>query len=220
VTDPKHPINLDDPDSIPVLTDVIVPGRPPTPRREETPAPSGTPKVEPSAESPTGARTEAQTEPSIKPSTEPSFIASTEPLKPSTPADVGPARGEPVTEAVRAAEIGDFVEGEPERQAQAVAGSTARAAASEPHEPLLPAELSERDAEHIAERLRVRFANYLRGEGRRVIEARCNEALEEHASWLVRQVTREVALALEGEVSGWVRDALRAELAAHQPTRR
>jgi hypothetical protein len=122
---------------------------------------------------------------------------------------------------VRAAEIGDFVEGASERQAHTAAGTPGRAASSEPQrEPLLPAELSERDAEHIAERLRVRFANYLRGEGRRVIEARCREALEEHASWLVRQVTREVALALEGEVSGWVRDAVRAELAAHQPTRR
>ena len=86
----------------------------------------------------------------------------------------------------------------------------------------LPAaeDLSERDAEQLAERLRVRFAGYLREEGRGVIEARCREALQEHTSWLVRQVTREVALALEGEVVGWVRDAVREELAAHRASRR
>jgi hypothetical protein len=36
----------------------------------------------------------------------------------------------------------------------------------------------------------------------------------------VRQVTREVALVLEGEVVGWVRDAVREELAAHRAARR
>nr|WP_254902599.1 DUF2486 family protein [Trinickia caryophylli] len=82
------------------------------------------------------------------------------------------------------------------------------------------AELSARDAEHLAERLRVRFAGYLREEGRGVIEARCRDALAEHTSWLVRQVTREVTLALEGEVAGWVRDAVREELAAHRIVKR
>jgi len=104
---------------------------------------------------------------------------------------------------------------------------TAEAQASAPLSSAAPAvelpaaeDLSERDAEQLAERLRVRFAGYLREEGRAVIEARCRDALQEHTSWLVRQVTREVALALEGEVVGWVRDAVREELAAHRASRR
>jgi hypothetical protein len=106
---------------------------------------------------------------------------------------------------------------EPAAQAPAEGPPSSPAAAVE-----LPApdDLSERDAEQLAERLRVRFAGYLREEGRGVIEARCRDALQEHTSWLVRQVTREVALALEGEVVGWVRDAVREELAAHRASRR
>lgn len=72
-----------------------------------------------------------------------------------------------------------------------------------------------RDVEFIAERLRGRFSSYLREDARRVIEARCRDAIEEHTNWLVRQVTREVVSALEAEVAGWVRDAVREELARH-----
>jgi hypothetical protein len=68
------------------------------------------------------------------------------------------------------------------------------------------------DADLIAERLRGRFANYLTGEGRGIIEARCRDALQDHTSWLVSQITREVALALETEVAEWVREAVKEEI--------
>jgi hypothetical protein len=69
------------------------------------------------------------------------------------------------------------------------------------------------DADVLAERLRGRFASYLTGEGRTVIEARCRDALQDHTTWLVSQITREVALALETEMTGWVREAVEEELA-------
>jgi hypothetical protein len=68
------------------------------------------------------------------------------------------------------------------------------------------------DADVLAERLRGRFASYLTGEGRSVIEARCRDALQDHTTWLVNQITREVALALETEMTGWVREAVEEEL--------
>ncbi|WP_309491429.1 DUF2486 family protein [Trinickia mobilis] len=71
------------------------------------------------------------------------------------------------------------------------------------------------DADVIVERLRGRFASYLMGEGRNVIEARCRDALQDHTNWLVNQITREVALALEVEVAGWIREAVREALARH-----
>ncbi|WGY67751.1 DUF2486 family protein [Burkholderia cepacia] len=73
--------------------------------------------------------------------------------------------------------------------------------------------LTPEDAQHIAERLRNRLTNYLTGAGRDAIEARCRDALHEHSAWLVGQVTREVALALETEVMDWVRDAVDEEIA-------
>ncbi|WP_175886111.1 DUF2486 family protein [Burkholderia sp. BCC0044] len=75
------------------------------------------------------------------------------------------------------------------------------------------AALTPEDAQHIAERLRHRLTNYLTGPGREAIEARCRDALHEHSAWLVGQVTREVALALETEVMDWVRDAVDEEIA-------
>ncbi|WP_419684915.1 DUF2486 family protein [Burkholderia theae] len=73
--------------------------------------------------------------------------------------------------------------------------------------------LTPEDAQHIAERLRNRLTNYLTGAGRDAIEARCRDALHEHSAWLVGQITREVALALETEVMDWVRDAVDDEIA-------
>jgi hypothetical protein len=69
------------------------------------------------------------------------------------------------------------------------------------------------DADLIAQRLRGRVANYLTGEGRHVIESRCRDALRDHANWLVHQITQEVALALEVQIAGWVRDAVSEEIA-------
>jgi hypothetical protein len=60
----------------------------------------------------------------------------------------------------------------------------------------------------LAERLRGRVASYLTGEGRDVIEARCRDALADHTTWLVNQITREVALSLETEMTRWVQEAV------------
>ncbi|GAB2919701.1 DUF2486 family protein [Paraburkholderia jirisanensis] len=72
--------------------------------------------------------------------------------------------------------------------------------------------ITDYDANLIAERLRGRFASYLTGEGRSLIEARCRDAFQEHTSRLVSQITREVSMALEMELTGWVREAIREEL--------
>jgi len=70
------------------------------------------------------------------------------------------------------------------------------------------------DIDALAERLQGRCLNWLTGDGRRVIEARCNTALLEHAHWVVGQVSREIGLALETELKSWVTAAVRDELAA------
>ncbi|MGU7815635.1 DUF2486 family protein [Burkholderia sp. AW49-1] len=92
----------------------------------------------------------------------------------------------------------------------------ARAAHPESH---AAAALTPEDAQHIAERLRNRLTNYLTGEGREAIEARCRDALHDHTAWLVGQITREVALALETEVMEWVRDAVDEEIARRRAGR-
>ncbi|WNC89007.1 DUF2486 family protein [Paraburkholderia sp. FT54] len=69
------------------------------------------------------------------------------------------------------------------------------------------------DADVIAERLRRRIAGFLAGDGRSVIEERCRETLQAHTGWLVDQITREVALTLEGEMTSWVREAVAEEIA-------
>jgi hypothetical protein len=69
------------------------------------------------------------------------------------------------------------------------------------------------DADVIADKLRGRLASFLTDEGRGIVEARCREAMQEHSGWLVSQITREVALALEAEMSGWVREAVEEEIA-------
>jgi hypothetical protein len=73
------------------------------------------------------------------------------------------------------------------------------------------------DADVLAERLRGRFATYLTGEGRNLIEARCRDAFQDHTTWLVNQITREVAMALETEMLMWVREAIREELKKPRP---
>jgi uncharacterized membrane protein YhfC len=71
---------------------------------------------------------------------------------------------------------------------------------------------ADRDADVIADRLRGRFTHFLTGDGRALIEERCKESLQEHSTWLVSQITREVALALETELTQWVREAVADEL--------
>ncbi len=70
------------------------------------------------------------------------------------------------------------------------------------------------DADALVERLRGRALSWLTGEGRGVIEQRCSAAMQEHAHWIVGQVSREIGLALETELKGWVKSAVREELAA------
>ncbi|HEX7936797.1 MAG TPA: DUF2486 family protein [Paraburkholderia sp.] len=69
------------------------------------------------------------------------------------------------------------------------------------------------DAELIAGRLRDRLAGFLTGDGRGIIEARCASAVQEHTARLVDQITREVVSTLENEMTGWVREAVEAEIA-------
>ncbi|MDN7911231.1 DUF2486 family protein [Burkholderia cepacia] len=95
----------------------------------------------------------------------------------------------------------------------AAVAAVAAAAAAPQQDAQAVAGLTPEDAQHIAERLRNRLTNYLTGEGRDAIEARCRDALHEHSAWLVGQITREVALALETEVMDWVRDAVDEEIA-------
>ncbi|BCQ22544.1 DUF2486 family protein [Caballeronia sp. NK8] len=78
--------------------------------------------------------------------------------------------------------------------------------------PSAGAEAIEYDAEQIAERLRGRFTGFLTGEARTLIEERCREMLREHSTQLVSAITREVAMALEGRMSEWVREAVESEL--------
>lgn len=105
-----------------------------------------------------------------------------------------------------------IVPGRPER---------ARVAPRAPEPVLSPAAASsrndalhgtDRDADLIADRLRGRFTHFLTGDGRALIEERCRESLQEHSTWLVSQITREVALALETELTEWVREAVADEL--------
>lgn len=84
---------------------------------------------------------------------------------------------------------------------------SAGVSAEVPASPLPP------DAEALVERLSGRAMSWLTGDGREVIEARCAAAMQEHAHWIVGQVSREIGLALEGELKGWVRAAVREELA-------
>jgi hypothetical protein len=69
------------------------------------------------------------------------------------------------------------------------------------------------DADMLADRLRGRLASYLGGEGRELIEERCQAAMRVHATWLVGQIAREVASALEVQIAGWVKDAVKEEAA-------
>lgn len=69
------------------------------------------------------------------------------------------------------------------------------------------------DANVVAERLRIRVNDFLAGDGRNAIEERCRETLHAHTGWLIDQITREVALALEDEMTSWVREAVAEEIA-------
>ncbi|SDC69151.1 DUF2486 family protein [Paraburkholderia lycopersici] len=100
-------------------------------------------------------------------------------------------------------------------EAKSATAAAVKAAVAEPEG------LFAHDADALVERLRGRCLTWLTGEGRAVIEARCSTAMQEHSTWLVGQVSREIGLALETELKGWVKAAVREELAArsgHPPS--
>ncbi|AOJ63531.1 hypothetical protein WJ32_14380 [Burkholderia ubonensis] len=183
--------------SIPMLTDVLVPGHPAPARRPEAGLPQDDAAIpvltdviapgNPAAAAPEAA---AQT----VPTPEAAAPADVE-------ADPATVLVQPVpTPEVPVVELAPVSQTDVPEMAQAAATTAA-------------ATLTPEDAQHIAERLRDRLTNYLTGEGREAIEARCRDALHGHTAWLVSQITREVALALETEVMDWVRDAVDDEIA-------
>ncbi|KWC03893.1 hypothetical protein WM34_03100 [Burkholderia ubonensis] len=183
--------------SIPMLTDVLVPGHPAPARRPEAGLPQDDAAIpvltdviapgNPAAVAPEAA---AQTVPA--PET-------------AAPADIEAGPATVVVQPVPTPEV-PVVELAPvQREAEAPEMATQAAETA--------AALTPEDTQHIAERLRDRLTNYLTGEGREAIEARCRDALHGHTAWLVSQITREVALALETEVMDWVRDAVDDEIA-------
>ncbi|MDR3098266.1 MAG: DUF2486 family protein [Paraburkholderia sp.] len=92
----------------------------------------------------------------------------------------------------------------------APAGAATGMPAGESDSPLPP------EAEALVGRLSGRAMSWLTGDGRGVIEARCAAAMQEHSHWIVGQVSREIGLALEAELRGWVKAAVREELAARE----
>ena len=220
-----------DSSSIPTLTDVLVPGKPVPARSSAADAPSPhdaaaipvlTDVVAPdrSADAP-GVPQHAETDPeSVVVERVPTpYVPAVElPGDSDAPAEPGAAE-RVVAEASATMQT-------PLRSALAADDSQQHDLAAAPHEPaghtaaaaqpealVSAAALTAEDAQHIAERLRNRLTNYLTGEGREAIEARCRDTLRDHTAWLVGQITREVALALETEVMDWVRDAVDDEIA-------
>ncbi|KVE44794.1 DUF2486 family protein [Burkholderia sp. BDU5] len=195
--------------SIPVLTDVLVPGNPalarqPVAGRAQAGAAAGAAgtvdearAAEPAARDASPRLVDALRAPTH---VEPPFVPTPDALAAELPtAYAAPATyGDELPAAHPAADLA------PPAALPSSAPDAAHAA------PSLGADL---EARQIAERLKSRMTNYLTGEGRGLIEARCRDALQDHAGWLVGQIAREVALALETEVAGWVTEEVGAALA-------
>jgi hypothetical protein len=114
-----------------------------------------------------------------------------------------------------------MVAGNPLRAHNVAEAKSATAAAVKAAVVAEPEGLFAHDADALVERLRGRCLTWLTGEGRAVIESRCSAAMQEHSTWLVGQVSREIGLALETELKVWVKAAVREELAAragHSPS--
>ncbi|KVN28172.1 hypothetical protein WJ63_13310 [Burkholderia pyrrocinia] len=188
--------------SIPTLTDVLVPGNPAHTRAGATPRddaaiPVLTDVIAPGNPARADAAAAADTQP-VEIEADPETVTVEPVPTPHVPAVELPPGGADVRSA-----------GEPEP----VVAAAALAASATAHQAPAPAVLTPEDAQRIAERLRNRLTNYLTGAGREALEARCRDALHDHTAWLVSQITREVALALETEVTEWVRDAVDEEIA-------
>ncbi|MBU9335377.1 DUF2486 family protein [Burkholderia multivorans] len=207
--------------ALPLLTDVLVPGGP-------VAAPAGVPAAAPEAEAdPEVVAVHPVPTPDVPAVEWPPADAATA-RDADAPAEPGAARQVVAQDAAMGAPLSstlaaDVPSGD---AASAAARSPGRAAVDDTlPEAVVPAAdepvavLTAEDAQHVAERLRNRLTAYLTGAGRDAIEARCREALHEHSAWLVGQITREVALALETEVMDWVRDAVDEEIARRRGTR-
>ncbi|KVG66297.1 DUF2486 family protein [Burkholderia pseudomultivorans] len=228
--------------ALPVLTDVIAPGggaAPPVPPKVEAdpdtvvvePVPTpDVPAVEwpPRAEGAIPSDADAPAEPAAAQRVVAEHAAMDAPLASalaadalSPQADPTAAHGHALPEPASGASVPETAVSGADGPAT-VAGPGDAAIGSEPADRPIsgsaqPAEaaiaLTAEDAQPIAERLRNRLTSYLTGAGRETIEARCRDALHDHSAWLVGQITREVALALETEVMDWVRDAVDEEIA-------
>jgi len=225
-------VHVSDPNdnSIPVLHEILVPGDPAQARKPGQLAEGDVPVVQPLAD----ARAEQEPVFAPTPSHEPEPVLAPEPLhghEPTFKADsahepVHPAEPAPTKKRSKAhphaephshdsadepsfvTSAGVFDRVEPAAPAEAGAIVPPDIA----HD-ALPQAHADVDADVIAERLRGRFTGFLTGEGRGIVEARCRDALQEQSAWLVSQITREVALALETEMAGWVREAVEEEIA-------
>jgi hypothetical protein len=249
VTHPKDPKDPHDIDSIPVLTDVIKPGKPleqavqaaqatQAAHAEAAPEAKGEPESLPqepdSSSHPPVSEPEPKPEGAVAPVSTTELAAeladlteSAESAEAAKATDTSALAAPLEHEVPAAAELGAQADAE----SPAAAASFGSAASSVSHNPgsvrthvstevSRPSEARELDVDLIAERVRSRFTGYLRDEGRALIQARCRDALEEHTNWLVRQMTREVTLALEAEVGRWVQDAVHEILAAQTSSKR
>ncbi|CAE6724461.1 hypothetical protein R69927_04740 [Paraburkholderia domus] len=225
---------MPDPDdsSIPVLHEILVPGN--LAQVRHAPSGAAAPATRPVSDPGAAQEPAFAPEPRHEPMLAPEAVSAPETLRaPEVPASA--------SEPVHAAEHAHPPEpAHPKKRARAHHAADHRHAhepvvmpsagvfdRAEPHAPIeagaiVPPDIAHEvlarphpnlDADVIAERLRGRFAGFLTGEGRGIIEARCRDALQDHTSWLVNQITREVALALETELTGWVKEAVDQEIA-------
>ncbi|AGK48502.1 hypothetical protein BTI_2860 [Burkholderia thailandensis MSMB121] len=210
--------------SIPVLTDVLVPGnpalaRPPVAGRAEAGETAASAaragdaheaheaqeaheadKFDAAAPVARDAAIPPVGETGVPPRAEPSFVSAPDPL----------AAELPTAYAASATYADDLPAAHPAPDLEPPAALPSSVPEVGQAAPSFAADL---EARQIAERLKSRMTHYLTGEGRGLIEARCREALHDHAGWLVGQIAREVALTLETEVAGWVTEEVGAALA-------
>ncbi|PRF23691.1 DUF2486 family protein [Burkholderia multivorans] len=222
---PQAQHSLHDDAALPLLTDVLVPGgAAAAPATASSTAPAAAPEAEADPEVVAVHPVPTPDVPAVE--WPPADAAAARDA--DAPAEPGAARQVVAQDAAMGAPLSstlaaDVPSGD---AASAAARSPGRAAVDDTlPEAVVPAAdepvavLTAEHAQHVAERLRNRLTAYLTGAGRDAIEARCREALHNHSAWLVGQITREVALALETEVMDWVRDAVDEEIARRRGTR-
>ncbi|AJX33561.1 DUF2486 family protein [Burkholderia oklahomensis] len=196
--------------SIPVLTDVLVPGNPalarqPVAEHAQPGASAGAASAEAGGAAPV-APLQSSDAASMPMHAEPPFVSTPEPFAPELPT----AYAAPATYADELPAAHPAPDLAPPAALPSSTPDAVQAA---------PSVVADLEARQIAARLKSRLTHYLTGEGRGLIEARCRDALQDHAGWLVSQITREVALALETEVAGWVTEEVGAALARRNEPR-